>query len=285
MLLWLTYSVWDSKRPGFAIWTLSILGALAVLGIVAWELTAWEDRRHARRVVAHGLPGSEEEIAARCLLKPLAENRRRLWFDASEWFERLGSDRAPRVVVVGPPPAPVPIPDDVYEEIDLYSTRAVKRSAKIRVAGAMAMYAAWFVLMVIIPGRPGRPWWSIGSQPMSLFFGCMAVWFCVRVGWVPFHLRSAIVSPGRLACAGLFMRPAAYTRRDSVLVVTMIDSISAAKLCREDGRTVSFYFASGMDDPGLAQLVSRWCAPASPEFRGVIRAAEEDQAGALGAPQ
>ncbi len=250
---------------GSPTWTLATaLGAPILATSLVVEVIAWFNRVWIRDGLVHRGKLLLPEFANQCLLMPLARNHRSKWFDARSWVRTLPESTDPRIILLKTSPlTPFPIPGDVFEEVDLLSQREISRStrrAAIRTIVVIGGVIVYFMLPAIRAG-------SLRAVPSHLLFLSawyigFLIWYLARVGWSPLHFRSVVARPGEISVSSLRGSPVVFTRRDSVLIFTTERRKQIrVRFCREDGQQAHIDFVGRMDEPGIAQLLGRWCYP------------------------
>lgn len=234
----------------------AIYFAIAIPVLIALEIISWAQRIKAQPLLGMAPPYNAYDAAQRSLLRGMRDSWRSRWFDTAGFFQDLGKHRAPRIVFVGCLAA-CPSFDDVFEEIDLCSQRAISKKTVRGVRRQIAWLAAWALVLYFLVWSK-MPVMQMLQSPLLLGYVVYSAWFLTHIGWAPFHLTSAVASIGRLSMAGLFAPPGEFNRDNSVLVVIRHRRMLKVRLCRLDAKVATLSFRGGADDPGLAQLLSRW---------------------------
>ncbi len=238
------------------IWVALLLLCVALVAIAVNRVSY---RRDLHRLIA----ATPDDVASQAGLAWHTGPRRwgRRGFDTAGWL-KLSGPHGPRVLFVNTAPACVPLPDDIHEEADIAARRPLATAEKHHLMVVIGVFSLIAALQMGIPLLLGRPL-PMGSPLLTtiLFAGVPLTalyWF----GLLPFAVSAAVCSPGRVECAGLG-GSGTYTRADSVLVVAGgYAGWLHATLHRADGRCRTFTFKGDLTNPGLQQLLARWCHPA-----------------------
>lgn len=232
--------------------------SVVLIMAAAWAHSLWRKARVRRAAVVAAMGSGPDSAATLCLLA-----RPRHWrdggprFDTTSWLASQGQGAA-RVVLAGVLPLPVPAPEDLFEEVDVANRRALSAEERRYVLVGVALAVVGLVAMVTIAAQnaSGAAGWR-AYVPYVLMVGA-AAHMALMYGRLPFALSAAVVSPGRVECGG-WGGTGAFTRADSVLVLSAATGWTMATLVRADGRRRVFSFMGTMENPGLQQLLARWC--------------------------
>lgn len=185
----------------------------------------------------------------------------RLRFDVARYLE-LAGPAGPRVLALGDLPPPVPIPSDVFEEVDMGVDRAMSPAHR---------RGLWFGLLglsilIALQTLLARPFIGLGFDLNTLFLAVLLGYMFVRLRLFPIRLGGASAVIGEYADRPLLglLPLRRFTRADSVLLLHELrasgqgDSLQVAFL-RRDGAQRWIIFAEGWNDPAFQQLLARWC--------------------------
>ena len=229
--------------------------AVAVLVVVGVEIASLVSMARTRALLEAPGPFTPAMAAKRALRRVMKFTWRRRCFDTAGYFRDLGKERAPRVVFVlcisSKPDA-----SDVYEDVDLCGGRAVSKQMVRRVQGKIVWLVFWMGVIYWLSWRHLTPL-QIMQSPLFLAYMAYIAWVLSHIGWVPFHLRSAVANVKGVTFAGWFTPRGEFNRDNSVLLVDRRGAVRA-RLCRLDGKVGSLTFRGGANDPGLEQLLARW---------------------------
>lgn len=260
-LLWALTALNTGLPTGALFLVMWTLGAIVLFAIVI-AIVGRSTREKVRGVLRSRRPRDAGWFAQVCVLRPLWTNQQNRWFDTETWLRVFGDAADPRIVVKQSSELPrMAMPDDVLEEVDLYSERALSRRGK-EVALMHLTILLLPLCMMLLP-------WLAGGSSASIkyvlpFFALYIIPISAqlaRLGIAPFYIQSAVASPGRVSFSRMRGEPLAFERRDSVLLIYSHMRMTFALFCRVDGRVAVLQFHSGLKDPGLVQLLSRWCLP------------------------
>lgn len=229
--------------------------AVAVLVVVGVEVASLVSIARTRALLEAPGPFTPAMAAKRALRRVMKFTWRRRCFDTAGYFRDLGKERAPRVVFVRCISSK-PDASDVYEDVDLCGGRAVSKQMVRRVQGKIVWLVFWMGVIYWLSWRHLTPL-QIMQSPLFLAYMAYIAWVLSHIGWVPFHLRSAVANVRGVTFAGWFTPRGEFNRDNSVLLVDRRGAVRA-RLCRLDGKVGSLTFRGGTDDPGLEQLLARW---------------------------
>ena len=243
---------------GWSLWVSASTSAL--LGMALWGASAYAARRRRRRL----LSAIDPESGPQALAQHCHGTGPRRWsgerdFDVARYVLAVPA-QGPRVVCVETSLAAFPAPDDIHEEVDIANRRALSQDERRRalVAGAALAILVGYVSWQLIAQGVGA-FQNSFLFPLVCGLGSMA-WLLNALGRTPLAISAAVASPGCVECAG-WGGTGRFTRADSVLIVQSRDGWTSARLVRADGRSRLFRFVGDTTNPGLHQLLARWCCP------------------------
>ncbi|MBY0262802.1 MAG: hypothetical protein K2Q20_10685 [Phycisphaerales bacterium] len=271
----LVYNPWPVLGVGF-VWIFAGTAAAVAIGVAG----ALELARHL------GLPtrvsdgqessGAEEPVvvASRLWARALIGSGRRLRFDVGTYLDAVGP-AGPRVLAISELPPALPIPGDVFEEVDMGVDRPTSPARRKRLWMSLIAFGVLAAIQAAL-GRlsPSPAWWL-----NMLFPGGMLAVAIVQLRLIPVRLGGASASIGEFGdrpWLGLLppalVPPRRFTRVDSVLLLHELiqypgGTALRVAFLRRDGATKWIGFAEGWKDPAFQQLLARWTYRAAPLAR------------------
>lgn len=201
-------------------------------------------------------PDSTRSLAWRMWHRGMIDGHGKIEFDAGKWISLVGVE-GPRTILLD-----VVLPDirpgtDLSEEIPLGIDGPIGDAER----GIRWMQVGLFGLNLVLVAFVLSPSTAIDVNRVLMLsiWGILLGFALYRLGVRPIGLGASSAAPGVVRVTrGVTTRE--FHRADSVLVLSQ-SSVSRVRawVFRSDGERTKFDFLGGANDPGLRQLIERWC--------------------------
>lgn len=276
----LVYNPWPALGVGI-IWMFAGIAAAAAIGVAG----AIELARHLAlpvRVSDGQASFNAEEpgvVASKLWSRALIGSGRRLRFDVGTYLDTVGP-AGPRVLAISELPPALPIPGDVFEEVDMGVDRTTSPGRRKRLWISIIAFGVLAAIQAALGRLSPTPTWWLNM----LFPGAMVAVAIVQLRLIPVRLGGASASIGEFGYRpwlGLLppalVPPRRFTRVDSVLLLHELNHYPGGTalrvaFLRRDGATKWLGFSEGWKDPAFQQLLARWTYRAAPLTRAASTA-------------